>query len=145
MLNAQPNTRYTCSQCRRKGSIIVHAQGFHTRSDQTIREVRVEFMFDPNTFQYKSLAVIIENSLPEHFGSYILQDPIIRTEKRALTVGEALLSSLVRTGIAQMVPTVLNFDAPIDGVRTQLAHLEQSWQSGIVGTQTHKEGRLILK
>jgi hypothetical protein len=75
--------------------------------------------------------------------SYTLRSPLVRTEKRALKVAEAILSNLNRApeGLeADEIPTsaetVLNLDSPREEFGQKLAQLAHDWQSsGLCGAR----------
>ena len=88
----QVSGAYFCSNCRNEGT-VAQEQGEKIGSHEFYREVRVEFDYDCCTGEYRSVAVVQDSLLPEG-STYVFYSPLIRTEKRALTVAEAMFSSL---------------------------------------------------
>lgn len=87
-------------------------------SSPIFREVRVRFDFDSHSHTYRQTALVKDHSIPEGEGSvFILSSPLIKTERRALTVAEVFLGSLHRRSDPYFVDvplteTILSFDVP---------------------------------
>ena len=110
---------FNCSRC--------HKSGFY-RPEQVITlnvtsldfyQVRIEFNYDPNLDEFRSIAIVTDESLPKEGGNvYTLKSALIRTEKRALEMATALLGDLMRadecvfdgSGIGRSKEHVLYFD-----------------------------------
>ncbi|MFP6579236.1 MAG: hypothetical protein VCC02_05465, partial [Myxococcota bacterium] len=74
---------------------------------------------------------------------YTLQSPLIKTEKRALKVAEAILANLNRyrgmldsEEIPRTTEIILSFDDPFDEFAQKLEQLSREWeQSGLRESQ----------
>jgi hypothetical protein len=127
---------FTCPDCRRAGR-IEHETGCFTGDSHVFREVRVEYSYDPETNVYRDVAIVRDTSLWESSSAYTLRSPLVRTEKRALKVAEALLANLNRAAsvidrdeIPCASEAVLSFDDGLATFTERLARLAREWESG---------------
>jgi hypothetical protein len=86
---------FYCPRCRQLGK-IENERGFYTGYSDIFKEVRVEYNFDPINNLYREIAIVRDESLWGRNNVYTLQSPLIKTEKRALKVAEAILANLNR-------------------------------------------------
>lgn len=86
---------FYCPRCRQLGR-VEKERAFYTGSSDVFKEVRVEYHFDPINNIYREIAIVRDESLWGRNNIYTLQSPLIKTEKRALKVAEAILSDLNR-------------------------------------------------
>jgi hypothetical protein len=91
---------------------------------------------------YRDVAIVRDVSLWERSNTYTLRSPLVRTEKRALKVAEALLANLNRCSTAldrDEIPnsgeSVLSFDDDREQFAAKLARLAREWEnSGLSAT-----------
>jgi len=86
---------FYCPRCRQLGK-VEKERGFYTGNSDIFKEVRVEYNFDPINGVYREIAIVRDESLWGRNNVYTLQSPLIKTEKRALKVAEAILANLNR-------------------------------------------------
>ncbi len=86
---------FYCPRCRQLGK-VEKERGFYTGNSDVFKEVRVEYNFDPINGVYREIAIVRDESLWGRNNVYTLQSPLIKTEKRALKVAEAILANLNR-------------------------------------------------
>jgi acyl carrier protein phosphodiesterase len=86
--------KFYCPSCRKNGQLQAEfgaSCNEHPRYD----EVRVEYEYDAREERYKAVAIVRDEGMwGGHWNKYTLRSPLIRTEKRALKVAEAILSNL---------------------------------------------------
>lgn len=127
---------FYCPSCRHYG-MVVQEVGSADNSHEIFKEVRVEYNYDPSRKVYQEIGIVRDDSVPFPANIYVLRSPLIKTEKRALKVAEAILSSLQRFGIQDGTPrqdeTVLYFDDSREEFSQKLqalrANLENSYLS----------------
>ena len=85
-------TTFYCPRCRQLGK-VEKERGFYTGNSDIFKEVRVEYNFDPIHGIYREIAIVRDESLWGRNNVYTLQSPLIKTEKRALKVAEAILAN----------------------------------------------------
>jgi hypothetical protein len=86
---------FCCPRCRQLG-FAQKERGFYTGNSDIFKECRVEYNFDPLNGVYREIAIVRDESLWGRHNIYTLQSPLIKTERRALKVAEAILSNLNR-------------------------------------------------
>ena len=118
---------FYCPRCRQLGK-VEKERGFYTGNSDIFKEVRVEYNFDPINGVYREIAIVRDESLWGRNNVYTLQSPLIKTEKRALKVAEAILANLNRyrgllngDDIPRTTEIILSFDEPIRRVLAQAA------------------------
>ena len=116
---------FYCPRCRQLGK-VEKERGFYTGNSDIFKEVRVEYNFDPINGVYREIAIVRDESLWGRNNVYTLQSPLIKTEKRALKVAEAILANLNRyrgllngDDIPRTTEIILSFDEPIRRVLAQ--------------------------
>ena len=86
---------YYCTRCRILGKIEAE-RGHYVGDTDIFKEVRVEYNYDVIHNAYQEIAIVRDESLWGRNNVYTLQSPLIKTEKRALKVAEAILANLNR-------------------------------------------------
>jgi len=126
---------FACPTCRQLGT-VERESGSYEGDSGVFREVRVEYNYDPESGGYRDVAIVRDVSVWEASSSYTLRSPLVRTEKRALKVAEALLANLNRcTGrldrdeIPNSSESVLSLDDDRDVFAQKLARLAHEWES----------------
>ncbi len=126
---------FHCAICGKPGK-IERERGYYHGDEERFKEVRIEYNFDPLGGVYREIAIVQDVSLWGRANVYTLQSPLIRTEKRALKVAEAILANLnrspepaLRGEIPSMSEVVLSLDQPMDEFRRQLSLLAEEWES----------------
>ena len=125
---------FDCPVCGRTGH-VEREQGWKTGDAKLFKEVRVEYAFDAEGRTYREVAIVQDVSLWGRNNIYTLRSPLIRTEKRALKVAEAILANLNRAPdlvLAGELPStsevVLSFDEPIAELQRKLVRLAYEWE-----------------
>ena len=124
---------FRCAGCGQPGW-IERERGCYHGDGERFKEVRVEFNFDPADGIYREVAIVQDVSLWGRARVYTLQSPLIRTEKRALKVAEAILANLNRCPdlvnkdeIPNSSEVVLSFDDDLPEFKRKLEALAQEW------------------
>ena len=122
---------FYCPRCRQLGK-VEKERGFYTGNSDIFKEVRVEYNFDPINGVYREIAIVRDESLWGRNNVYTLQSPLIKTEKRALKVAEAILANLNRyrgllngDEIPRTTEIILSFDDPFEEFSRKLQQLSQ--------------------
>ena len=120
---------FNCPKCRKLG-IYKQEQGTTLNNTSLdFYQVRVEFNFDPDKNEFRSIAIVTDESMPKDGGNvYTLKSALIRTDKRALEVATALLGNLMNattaifdgSGISRPKEHVLYFDNPRELFKLEL-------------------------
>jgi ribosomal protein S27AE len=107
---------FYCPRCRQLGK-VEKERGFYTGNTDIFKEVRVECLWGRNNV-------------------YTLQSPLIKTEKRALKVAEAILANLNRyrgllngDDIPRTTEIILSFDDEFDEFSRKLQQLSKEWEA----------------
>jgi len=126
---------FYCPRCRQLGT-VEKERGFYSGTSDIFKEVRVEYNFDPVNGTYREIAIVRDESLWGRNNVYPLQSPLIKTEKRALKVAEAILANLNRyrgllkgDEIPRTTEIILSFDEPLDVFKTKLHQLSKEWEA----------------
>ena len=126
---------WKCPACGKPGRVERERGTFHGRGER-FKEVRVEYNFDPLDGVYREVAIVQDVSLWGPARTYTLQSPLVRTEKRALKVAEAILANLnrspepaLRGEIPSTSEVILSLDQPFEQFRRQLGLLQEAWQA----------------
>ena len=132
---------FHCPACRQRGH-IEKERGSHLGTSKLFKEVRVEYGFDPVQNVYRDVAIVQDVSLWGRNNVYTLQSPLIRTEKRALKVAEAILANLNRcpncafkNEIPNTSEVVLSLDEPAEEFSRKLALLADEWEKSGLAQQ----------
>ena len=125
---------FYCPRCRQLGK-VEKERGFYTGNSDIFKEVRVEYNFDPINGVYREIAIVRDESLWGRNNVYTLQSPLIKTEKRALKVAEAILANLNRyrglingDDIPRTTEIILSFDDSFDEFSRKLKQLSKEWE-----------------
>lgn len=118
---------FYCPRCRELGTVVPE-RGHFVGNSNVFKEVRVEFDYCAVNRKFKSIAVIRDESLWGTRNVYTLNSPLIRTEKRALKVAEAILSNLNKYGmlafgdggIPSTMETIISLDQPVEELKKKL-------------------------
>ncbi len=129
---------FYCPRCRQLGK-VEKERGFYTGNSDIFKEVRVEYNFDPINGVYREIAIVRDESLWGRNNVYTLQSPLIKTEKRALKVAEAILANLNRyrgllngDEIPRTTEIILSFDDPFEEFMRKVRQLgKELEQSGL--------------
>jgi ribosomal protein S27AE len=132
---------FYCPRCRQLGK-VEKERGFYTGNSDIFKEVRVEYNFDPINGVYREIAIVRDESLWGRNNVYTLQSPLIKTEKRALKVAEAILANLNRyrgllngDEIPRTTEIILSFDDSFDEFQRKVQQLgKELEQSGLRDT-----------
>jgi len=137
---------FYCPRCRQLG-FAEKERGFYTGTSDIFKEVRVEFNYDPINKVYREIGIVRDESLWGRCNVYTLQSPLIKTEKRALKVSEAILANLNRyrgllngDDIPRTTEVLLSFDDSNEDFSRKLACLAKEWEgSALSERNTRKE------
>jgi hypothetical protein len=124
---------FYCPRCREAGNVKPE-YGFARDDSKIFKEVRVEFNYDAKEAKYKETAIVRDESIPGRHNVYTLQTPLVKTERRALKVAEAILSNLNRFGIGdggvpKTTEVILSFDQSRDDFAVKCAQLKIELES----------------
>ena len=125
---------FYCPRCRHVG-LVVAERGIHCAKDGIpFKEVRVEFNFDPMDGRFREIAIVRDESVWGTGSTYTLLSPLIKTEKRALKVAEAILANLQGSGILpdeipQTTETIISFDDDIEALKIKMQRLGEEWEN----------------
>jgi hypothetical protein len=126
---------FYCPRCRQLGK-VEKERGFYTGNSDIFKEVRVEYNFDPIHGIYREIAIVRDESLWGRNNVYTLQSPLIKTEKRALKVAEAILANLNRyrgllsgDDIPRTTEIILSFDDDFEEFSKKLTQLSKEWEA----------------
>ena len=122
---------FSCPTCHVSG-IVEEEKGFYTGTSDIYKECRVEFDFDSRLKVYRQIAVVRDESLPPGCNVYTLHSPLIKTERRALKVAEAILANLNRFrgllgqgDIPKSTEFILSFDDDLQTFCSKVQVLEE--------------------
>jgi hypothetical protein len=135
---------FYCPRCREQGYVMAE-EGFASGTSEIFKEVRVEFNFDPLNDKFRETAIVRDESLWGRNNTYTLRSPLIKTEKRALKVAEAILANLNRFGIgAGGVPktseTLISFDDSPEVFAVKCAQLQRELENSALMQQRGMRG-----
>ncbi len=127
---------FYCPRCREAGLVVAERGISDHRDGSTFKEVRVEFNYCPMNNKFKEIAVVRDESIWGSGSKYTLFSPLIKTEKRALKVAEAILSNLQRYSelsqgdeIPRTTEIIISFDEDIKSFSKQMDKLGQEWEN----------------
>jgi len=139
---------FNCPDCRQPG-LVERETGFFEGDTGVFREVRVEYNYDPEAHGYRDVAIVRDVSLWDASNTYTLRSPLVRTEKRALKVAEALLANLNRCAsvlgkdeIPSSSETVLSLDDDLAEFTAKLRTLASEWESSGLSAETLAGGSI---
>ncbi len=125
---------FTCSTCGGEGDHMLEERGIPEREGNVpFATVRIEYCYEPSSRKYTEIAIVSDEGFQGPCGTYTVQNPLCRTSKRAIKIGEALLSIInegtIEDGDLGIAPKshekVLSFDKPLDDFRQDLEELER--------------------
>ena len=123
---------FYCPTCRRYG-MVVQEVGSAENQKEIFKEARIEYNYDPSRQVYQEIAIVRDNSILGPANIYVLRSPLIKTEKRALKVAEAILSNLQRFGLQNGAPreteTVLSLDDSREDFKEKLRALQRDLEN----------------
>jgi ribosomal protein S27AE len=124
---------FYCPRCRAQGS-VEKERGHYTGNSEIFKEVRVEYNYDPTQKRYCEIAIVRDESMWGRCNVYTLHTPLVKTEKRALKIAEAILSNLNRysgvlgeDGVPRTTEIVISFDEPREELSRKLSQLAETW------------------
>ncbi len=125
---------FICESCGQPGKVEME-RGFSTGETGIVREVRIEYSFDPRKGGYRGIAIVRDDSLPSGLDVYTRCSPLTKSEKSALSLAEALFVQLNRcpgpskeSELPRAASFVLSFDDDIAVFRRSLRHLRARWE-----------------
>ena len=126
---------FKCPNCKIIG-LVMQEKGSAINLNTLFQEVRVEYNFDSTRLQFRDLAIVRDDSIQGPSNTYILRSPLIRTEKRALKIAEAVLANLQRRpndalisdDIPQSTEMLLSFDDDLKLFQEKWVTLEKEWK-----------------
>lgn len=132
LLNHGP--QFYCPRCRDEG-MVVKERGFADDISGVFKEVRVEYNYDPLIGRYREIAIVRDDSIWGESSTYTLLSPLIKTEKRALKVAEAILANLQRYSgsflqgeIPRTSEIIISFDDEKESFQKKLRALSAEWE-----------------
>jgi hypothetical protein len=135
--------KFYCPRCRETG-LVVAEKGISDQKDGIpFKEVRVEFNYCAVNNKFKEIAIVRDEAIWGSGSKYILFSPLIKTEKRALKVAEAILSNLQRYSelansddIPRTTEIIVSFDEDITAFSKQMEKLGHEWEnSSLAGSR----------
>ena len=123
---------FTCPKCNLEGRYKLEIGSTDNKTSLDFYQVRVEFCYDPDLDGFRSVAIVTDETMTKEGGNvYTLKSPLIRTDKRALQVAEALLGNLMLatdevfdgSGLGRAKEHLLCFDVPFEDVKRDLDKL----------------------
>ena len=139
---------FYCPRCRAFGHVEKET-GAHTGETDIFKEVRVEYNFDPIRKIYREIGVVRDESLPAGSNIYTLKSALIKTERRALKVAEAILSNLNRYRglltdgeIPRTTEHILSWDESRAEFSQKLGVLAREWEESNLASRSYVEGRI---
>jgi hypothetical protein len=127
---------FYCPRCREAGEVVTERGVSQPRSGAPFKEVRVEFNYDPINSRYREIGIVRDEAIWGTGSKYTLLSPLIKTEKRALKVAEAILANLQRYSdlcdtddIPRTTETIVSFDDDIDVFAAKLKRLGDEWEN----------------
>jgi ribosomal protein S27AE len=127
---------FYCPRCRHLGMVVKETgTAEHGSGNAPFKEVRCEFNYDPCTAKFREIAIVRDEAIWGTGSKYTLLSPLIKTEKRALKVAEAILANLQRfadlvTGedIPRSTEVVLSLDDDLEVFTRKMKDLGKAWQ-----------------
>lgn len=115
---------------------VAHERGESTHPSLNLyRAVFVHFDYDPFCQIYRQVGIVQDDALEREANTYNLYSPLIRAEKRALTVAETLLARLQqdrkRNPSDPNIPTLheSTLDLSDPNYYARLEHLARGWEA----------------
>ncbi len=128
--------KFYCPLCRHLGTVVKEVgQADRGDNDAPFKEVRVEFNYDPCTEKFREIAIVRDEAIWGTGSKYTLMSPLIKTEKRALKVAEAVLANLQRYSelgseddIPRCTEVIISLDDDLAIFHQKIKALGESWQ-----------------
>jgi ribosomal protein S27AE len=138
---------FYCPRCRVIGLMVKETgKAEFSNGNAPFKEVRCEFNYDPCTEQFREIAIVRDEAIWGTGSKYTLMSPLIKTEKRALKVAEAILANLQRYSdlvngdeIPRSTEVVVSFDEDLDVFTKKLHDLGKLWEESTLA-QAHCPG-----
>ena len=137
---------FLCESCGQPAKVEME-RGFLMGETGIIREVRVEYSFDPRKGRYREIAIVRDESLPSRLDVYTRCSPLTKSEKSALSLAEALFVQLNRcrgpsgeSEIPRTAEFVLSFDDDIALFRQSLRQLTAQWEAAALLERRRQTG-----
>jgi ribosomal protein S27AE len=137
------NTFY-CPRCRIIGLMVKETGRADFGSNNApFKEVRCEFNYDPCSKKFREIAIVRDEAIWGTGSKYTLLSPLIKTEKRALKVAEAILANLQRYSglvegddIPRSTEVIVSLDDDLEVVTKKLSALGKLWEESTLA-QAH--------
>ncbi len=136
--------KFHCPRCRQLGAVMPE-HGFYSGDSDIFKEVRVEFNYDPINGKFREIGIVRDESLWGRCNVYTLQSPLIKTEKRALKVAEAILANLnryrgllVQGEVPKTHEVLLSFDDTNEEFSRKLSHLAKEWENSALAERNQR-------
>jgi ribosomal protein S27AE len=129
------NTFY-CPRCRIIGLMVKETgRADFGENNAPFKEVRCEFNYDPCSKKFREIAIVRDEAIWGTGSKYTLLSPLIKTEKRALKVAEAILANLQRYSdlaggdeIPRSTEVVISLDEDLDVFTKKMNDLGKLWE-----------------
>ena len=146
ILPAEPEV-FICESCGQPGKVEME-RGFSKGETGIVREVRVEYSFDPRKGRYRKTAIVRDESLPSGLDVYTRCSPLTKDKKSALSLAEALFVQLnqcygppKKSDLPRRASFVLSFDDDIAVFRRSLRDLRARWEDVALLELRLRQGR----
>ena len=128
---------FYCPRCRNTGTAVPERGINAPRDSAPYKEVRVEFNYDPINKRFREIGIVRDESVWGSGSVYTLLSPLIKTEKRALKVAEAILANLQRQGellrnsdeIPRSTEIIVSFDEDLVEFTKKMKVLGEQWEN----------------
>lgn len=127
---------FYCPRCRKVGAVVAERGISNQKDGAPFKEVRVEFNYDPINTRFREIGIVRDEAVWGSGSTYTLLSPLIKTEKRALKVAEAILANLQRyaelalnDGVPRTTETIVSFDEDIDAFSAKMKRLGEEWEN----------------
>ncbi len=128
------NTFY-CPRCRVVGMMVEETGKAEHNGCAPFKEVRCEFNYDPCSKRFREIAIVRDEAIWGTGAKYTLMSPLIKTEKRALKVAEAILANLQRYAdlaeeddIPRSTEVLLSLDDDLSVFVEKMKSLGEAWE-----------------
>ncbi len=139
-------TTFYCSRCLCMGTVVMETGKAEHHGRAPFKEVRCEFNYDPLAEKFREIAIVRDEAIWGRGAKYTLMSPLIRTEKRALNVAEAILANLQRYSelaggdeIPRCTEVIISLDEDMSIFSEKMKALGEAWeQSSLVEARSPK-------
>ena len=122
---------FHCRRCRCKGYLELERYEY-SNEFSVLREVRVEFDFDPLLRKYRNIATATDDELGNHCNVLTVFNPLCRTEKRGLKLAELYFAYISLNGVhvknLDSKENVIDLDAAREIVKQQCSAIGAKWE-----------------